>query len=117
MVTTVKPPIKDTPNKGHNRNNLRTEITSEQRTNFNVPTKWRLSCSSNTLLTSDKGQPLNEGQNGQKTIHGPVPDHVIQRFHCSQHNFQSVAHLVKLSSCTEDSSYLVGMPLKWNTII
>ncbi len=26
--------------------------------------------SSNTLLTSDKGQPLNKGQNGQKTM-GP----------------------------------------------
>ena len=31
-------------------------------------TKWRLSYSSNTLLTSDKGQPLNKGQNGQKTM-------------------------------------------------
>ncbi len=33
-------------------------------------TKWRLSYSSNTLLISDNGQPLNKGQNGQKTM-GP----------------------------------------------
>ncbi len=59
---TVEPPIKDTPNK---RNNLRTEDKFQC-------TKWGLSytCSSNTLLTSDKGQPLNERQNSQKTM-GP----------------------------------------------
>ncbi len=33
-------------------------------------TNWRLSYSSNIFLTSDKGQPLNKGQNGQKTM-GP----------------------------------------------
>ncbi len=55
--------IKDTPNKGHNRNNLPTKDKFQC-------TKWRLSYSSNTLLTSDKGQPLNKGQNGQKTM-GP----------------------------------------------
>ncbi len=32
-------------------------------------TKW-IFYSSNTLLTSDNGQPLNKGQNGQKTM-GP----------------------------------------------
>ncbi len=52
---TVEPPIKDT-----------IEITSEQRTRFNVPNGEF----PNTLLTSDKGQPLNKGQNGQKTM-GP----------------------------------------------
>ncbi len=62
-VNTVQPLIKDTPNKGHNRNNLR------MKDKFKC-TKWRLSYSFNTLLTSDEGQPLNKGQNGQKTM-GP----------------------------------------------
>ncbi len=45
------------PDKGHNRNNLRTKDKLQC-------TKWRLSYSSNILfLTSDKGQPLNKGQN------------------------------------------------------
>ncbi len=52
--TTVEPLIKDTPNKGHN---LRTKDKFQC-------TKWRLSYSFNTLLTSGKGQ------NGQKTM-GP----------------------------------------------
>ncbi len=55
----MAPPIKDTLNKGHDGNNIKFQCT-----------KWRLSCSSYTLLTSDKGQPLNKGQNGQKTM-GP----------------------------------------------
>ncbi len=50
---TVEPLIKDTLNKGHNINNLRTKDKFQC-------TKWRLSFSSNTLLTSDKGQPLNK---------------------------------------------------------
>ncbi len=47
---TVEPPIKDT-----------IEITSEQRTRFNVPNG-----DFPIVLTSDKGQPLNKGQNDQK---------------------------------------------------
>ncbi len=58
-LSTVEPPIKDT-----------IEITSEQRTRFNVPNGDFNSYSSNIILTSDKGQPLNKGQNGQKTM-GP----------------------------------------------
>ncbi len=60
---TVEPLIKDTTNKGHNRNNLRTKD------NFQCP-KWRLSYGSNNDKgqplrqpkdnLSDKGQPLNE---------------------------------------------------------
>ncbi len=42
--------------------------------------KWRLSSSSNTLLTSDKGQPLNKRQNGQK-IMGPKRVTVIAPTH------------------------------------
>ncbi len=57
---TVEPPIKDTPIKDT------IEITSEQRTRFNVPN----GDFPNIFLTSDKGQPLNKGQNGQKTM-GP----------------------------------------------
>ncbi len=49
--------------KGHNRNNLQTKDKVQC-------TKWKLSYSSNIFLTSDKGQPLNKGQNGQKTM-GP----------------------------------------------
>ncbi len=45
---TVEPPIKDT-----------IEITSEQRTRFNVPNG-----DFPIFLTSDKGQPLNKGQMG-----------------------------------------------------
>ena len=63
LVYTVEPPIMDTPNKGRNTNNLRIKDKLQC-------TKWRLSYSSNTFLTSDKGQPLNNGQNGQKTM-GP----------------------------------------------
>ncbi len=47
----VEPQIKDTPNKGHNRNILRTKDKFQC-------TKWRLFYSSDTFLTSDKGQPL-----------------------------------------------------------
>ncbi len=46
--------------KRHNRNNLRIKDKVQC-------TKWRLSYSS---LNSNKGQPLNKGQNGQKTM-GP----------------------------------------------
>ncbi len=52
-----------TSDKGHNRNNLWTKDKVQC-------TKWRLSYSSNIFLTSDKGQPLNKGQNDQKTM-GP----------------------------------------------
>ncbi len=52
-----------TSDKGHNRNNLRTKDKVQC-------TKLRLSYSSNTLLTSNIGQPLNKGQNGQNTM-GP----------------------------------------------
>ncbi len=56
--STVEPPIKDT-----------IEITSEQRTRFNVP-NGDFPIVLIIFLTSDKGQPLNKGQNGQKTM-GP----------------------------------------------
>ncbi len=55
----MEPPIKDTPIKDT------IDITSEQRTRFNVPNG-----DFPILLTSDKGQPLNIGQNDQKTM-GP----------------------------------------------
>ncbi len=42
--------------KGHNRNNLRT--------------KDKFQCTKWIIITSDKGQPLDKGQNGQKTM-GP----------------------------------------------
>ncbi len=69
-IYTVEPPIKDTPNKGHN--NI-IEITSKQSTRFqstrfNVPNgDFPIDI---IFLTSDNGQPLNKGQTGQKTM-GP----------------------------------------------
>ncbi len=75
----VEPLIKDTLNKGHNTNNLRTKDKFQC-------TKWRLSY---ILLTSNKGQPLSKRKNGQKTNVS-----VIQRFHCSY-----IAIHVYLSKC------------------
>ncbi len=56
---TVEPPIKDTPIKD------KIEITSEQRTRFIVPNG---DFPNNIFLTSDKGQPLDEGPIGHKTM-------------------------------------------------
>ncbi len=59
----MEPPIKDTLDPIKDT----IEITSKQRTRFNV---LNGDFPNNIFLTSDKGQPLNEGQNGQKTM-GP----------------------------------------------
>ncbi len=56
---TVEPLIKDTPIRGT------IEITSEQRTSFNVSNG-----NFPIVLIHYKGQPHNKGQNGQKTM-GP----------------------------------------------
>ncbi len=62
----MEPLIKNALNKGHNINNLRAK-EKFQCTKINRDFPIVLA---NTLLNSNKGQPLNEGQNGQKKM-GP----------------------------------------------
>ena len=78
---TVEPPIKDTPNKGHNRN-------KGQVSNRDFP---------NTLLTSDEGQPLNIGQNGQKTMGPKRVCYSEVPLHCLSYPLPSHASIVSVT--------------------